>query len=98
MVNKVVAGESVKISGTCVSKTRKAINLRRKSTVLHATSIKYLHRKEVFVTKEDIKIFINLLLSKSKLLIERLTAMFAPNIIGHDDVKRGLLRSIVWRG
>jgi len=94
MVSKVVAGERVVVTGNMhVEDRRGNSKSKRKTTVLHAISIKYLHRKEVFVTDKDIETF-QKFVSYPK-LIERLTAMFAPNIIGYSDVKRGLLRSIV---
>jgi MCM P-loop domain/MCM AAA-lid domain len=96
MVNKVIAGETVYVTGNMRVEDKKGggnSKSKKKITVLHATSIKYLHRKEVLVTERDIETF-HKFISYPK-PIERLTAMFAPNIIGHDEVKRGLLRSIV---
>jgi DNA replicative helicase MCM subunit Mcm2 (Cdc46/Mcm family) len=94
MVKKVAAGEILQVRGDMRVEDKKGNSRsKRKTNVLHATSIKYLHRKEVVVTEKDIEAFRRFITYPK--LIERLTAMFAPNIIGHDDAKRGLLRSIV---
>ncbi len=93
MVKNVVAGEIVKICGNIRIEDKKNGRSNKKYTVLHATSIEYLNRKEVLVTDIDIKCFE--VFAKLPRLLDRITSMFAPNIIGHDDVKRGLLRSIV---
>lgn len=94
MIGNVVAGETVEISGNMRIEDKKNTGKsKKKYSVLHATSIIYLNRKEVLVTDKDIKSFQKF--ASLPQLLDRLTAMFAPNIIGHHDVKRGLLRSIV---
>ena len=93
----VVAGEIVHISGTIqlhdVVKSKKQGQLKIKKVVVNATSIKYINRKELVVTPKDIE-NIDKFASYPN-LTERLTAMFAPNVIGHNHIKLGVLRSIV---
>ena len=94
MINNVVAGETVKITGSMRIEDKKANGKsKKKYNVLHASSIEYLNRKEILVTDRDIETFQKFVSLPQ--LLDKVTAMFAPNIIGHDDVKRGLLRSIV---
>jgi hypothetical protein len=94
MTNKVIAGETAKITGNISIEDKKLNNKsKKKFNVLHASSIEYLNRKEILVTKEDIESFDKFVTYPNP--VDRLTAMFAPNIIGHDNIKRGLLRSAV---
>ena len=64
-------------------------------------SIRYVNRKNLVITAKHIEAFERFAKLDCKFdncqynLLKRLTAMFAPNIIGHEDVKLGLLRSIV---
>lgn len=94
MTEDLIAGEVVEITGKMFVQ-RKSENLRSKRlmNVVHANSIKYLNRRDVVITKNDIKTFYKFLEFPN--LIPRLVSMFCPNIIGHDDAKLGLLRSIV---
>jgi len=92
MIDNVRAGELVKIEGN-MELVEKKSKSKIKNNVLYATSIKYLNRKELVITEDDIEAFDKFVTYRN--LLERLVAMFAPNIIGHDDVKRGLLRAIV---
>jgi DNA replicative helicase MCM subunit Mcm2 (Cdc46/Mcm family) len=94
MIDKVIAGEVIEVTGNmCIVDKKNNSKSKKKTNVLHAISIKYLNRKEVLVTERDIESFDKFVSYPDP--INRLTAMFAPNIIGHDDKKRGLLRSIV---
>jgi len=68
-------------------------NSKKKFNVLHATSIEYINRKQVQITEDDIKAF-NKFVAYPKLL-NRLAFMYAPNIIGNENIKHGLLRAIV---
>jgi MoxR-like ATPase len=94
MINRVIAGEVIEVTGNmCVVDKRGNSKSKKKINILNATSIKYVNKKEFVITKKDIADFDNFVSYPEP--IKRLTAMFAPNIIGHNDVKRGLLRSIV---
>jgi DNA replicative helicase MCM subunit Mcm2 (Cdc46/Mcm family) len=64
-----------------------------KKVVVKATSIKYVNRKELVITPRDTEA-INKFASYPN-LAERLTAMFAPNVIGHNHIKLAVLRSVV---
>ena len=70
-------------------------NKKSKTTtnVLHAKSIKYVNKKDIKITDNDIITFEKF--SQYPDLVRRLVAMYSPNTIKHDDVKLGLLRSIV---
>lgn len=93
-IGNVTAGEVVKITGNMrIEDKKRNARSKKKINVLHATGIKYINRKDVVVTDNDIEHFYKF--AKIPNLITRLTSMFAPNVIGHDDVKLGLLRSIV---
>jgi DNA replicative helicase MCM subunit Mcm2 (Cdc46/Mcm family) len=99
MVNNVVVGETVKITGNMRVEDKKPNSKsKKKFNVLHANSITYLNRKEVFVTEEDKEIFKKFVTDcrdNNWNLMDKLTIMFAPNIIGRQAEKRGILRSIV---
>ena len=99
MTNNVVAGEAVKITGKMSIEDKKPNSKsKKKFSILHATSIEYLNRKEISVTEKDIKMIQKFVFDckfNNWDLMDKLTAMFAPNIIGHNDRKRGVLRSIV---
>ncbi len=100
LIENVVPGEVVQIGGNILieNKSRKSI---KKIVVVHATSIEYVNRKDLVITSKHIEafeIFAKLdceVEGCQRNLLKRLIAMFAPNVIGHDDVKLGLLRSIV---
>ena len=92
MIENVRAGETVEIKGFMLLQEKNK-NSKTKIGVLHAESIKYVNRKELKITSEDIIAFEKF--AKNPNLIQNLVRMFAPNIIAHEDVKLGLLRSIV---
>lgn len=60
---------------------------------IFSNSIKHEFKKEIIITKSDEKAFENFV--KYPNIIERLTAMFAPNVIGEESKKLPLLRSMV---
>ncbi len=94
MILNVLAGEVVEISGfITIESKRGSSKSKKKFTVLHAESIKYLNRKELVITNSDIDNF--QIFAKLPKLVERLVSMFAPNIIEHNDAKLGILRSVV---
>ena len=74
-------------------KSKKQGQIKIKKVVVNATSIKYINRKELVVTPKDVE-NINKFASYPN-LTQRLIAMFAPNVIGHNHIKLGVLRSIV---
>jgi len=92
-IDNVVAGEVVEIIGNneLVAMGKKDSKVKR--VVTNATSIKYVNRKELVIRPEDIKAFEKFAFEEN--LIPRLVSMFAPNVVGHDDAKEGLLLSIV---
>lgn len=88
-VNGIVVGETVTIAGAIrIEKIKNNFK-----NVLHAEMITREGKHDVSITEQDISNFKEF--AKSPAVIKNLTAMFAPQIIGHDDVKRGLLRSAV---
>jgi MCM P-loop domain len=93
----VIAGEIVEIKGTNelrdVIKAKKDSQIRIKRVVTNVESIKYVNRKELVIDDRDIEAFKKF--ASYPNLINRLCVVFAPNIIEHNDVKLGLLRSIV---
>lgn len=93
----VVAGEVVQITGNIelrdVGKSRNNSQTKIKRVFVNASSIKYINRKELIVTSKDIE-NINKFASYPN-LTKRLIAMFAPNVIGQDQIKLGVLRSII---
>lgn len=93
MISNVLAGEVVEITGVNRIESKRGSKSKKKTTVLHADSIKYLNRKELVITDTDINNFQKF--AKFPKLIERLVSMFAPNIIEHNDAKLGILRSVV---
>jgi DNA replicative helicase MCM subunit Mcm2 (Cdc46/Mcm family) len=92
MIINVLAGEVVEVSGEARIGNKKG-SKTKKATILHADSIKYLNRKELVITDNDINNFQKF--AKLPNLLERLVSMYAPNIIGHKDAKLGVLRSVV---
>lgn len=103
-ITNVVPGEVVEITGTVqlndIVKSKKDSKTKIKKVVVNATSIKYVNRKELVITPKDIAA-IKRFAYECKVdgcnwsLTKRLVAMFAPNVVGFDDVKLGVLRSIV---
>ena len=101
LIENVIAGEIVEIEGLNQLQDVYNKKSKKKMVVLHAESIKYVNKKEFVITEEHIKAFEKFAKLNCEVegcqrnLLKRLIAMFAPNVIGHDDVKLGLLRSIV---
>ena len=93
MISNVLAGEVVEITGINRIESKRGSKSKKKTTVLHAESIKYLNRKELVITDDDITNFQKF--AKLPNLLERLVSMYAPNIIGHNYAKLGVLRSVV---
>jgi MoxR-like ATPase len=91
-ISNVVPGEVIEITGNFELK-QKNKKIKVLTVIVNATSIKYVNRKELVITPRDIE-NINRFASLPN-LTERLTAMFAPNVIGHDRVRLGVLRSMV---
>lgn len=89
------AGEMVEIFGeNKVENQRQNNRSKKKNTVLHAKSIKYINHKELVITPTDIITFERF----AKLpgcQICRLVAMFAPNVVRYGPAKLEILRSIV---
>ena len=94
-ITNVNAGEIVEITGNVVLVTKNRKKPSIKTVGVNATSIKYVNRKELVITQKNIATFEKFCKMENHSLIPRLVAMFAPNVIGHDDVKLGVLRSIV---
>ena len=92
-ITNVNAGEIVEITGNIALVSKNAKKASIKTVVVNATSIKYVNRKELVITQKDIAAFEKF--CEMKKPIPRLIAMFAPNVIGHDDVKLGVLRAMV---
>ena len=92
-ITNVLAGEVVVVKGVNKVENKRGSKTRKKTTVLHAEFIKYLHRKELVITDIDIQSFKEF--AKLPNLVERLVSMYAPNIIGHNYAKLGALRSVV---
>ena len=93
MITNVPAGEVVEIKGINRIENRIGSKSKKKTTVLHAEYIKYLNRKELVITENDVQGFWRF--TKYPKLLERLISIIAPNIIGHNDAKLGILRSVV---
>jgi DNA replicative helicase MCM subunit Mcm2 (Cdc46/Mcm family) len=94
MVSSVIAGEVVKITGNMrIEDKKENARSKRKFNILHATFIEYVNRKEILITKDDIKNFHRF--AELPNLIDRVVLMFSPDIVGHIEEKKGILRSIV---
>ena len=93
MISNVLAGEVVEITGINRIQSKTGSKSKKKTTVLYAESIKYLNRKELVITDDDITNFQKF--AKLPNLLERLVSMYAPDIIGHNYAKLGVLRSVV---
>lgn len=92
-ISNVIPGEVVEITGNIELVAKNTKKSKIKSVVVNATSIKYINRKELVIRPEDIKSFEKF--ASYPNLTERLTSMFAPNVIGYEHVRFGILRSIV---
>jgi replicative DNA helicase Mcm len=101
----IVAGEIVIISGN-MHIQRVGDNARSKKlvNVLHSNSISYRNREDLKLTTKDIETFHRhmkiveksvSLTFNSAAYVDTIVNMFAPNVIGHNDKKLGLLRSLV---
>jgi DNA replicative helicase MCM subunit Mcm2 (Cdc46/Mcm family) len=86
------AGEVVEIKGDIYIQNQSVKN-KKLSSILHSTSIKYEHREELTLTKTDVESFYRF--AKIPNIVERLVSMTAPNVIGENDKKLGILRSAV---
>jgi len=92
-IEDVRAGEIVKVTGKITMENKNA-KTKKLITVLHIDEIEYINRKQISISEADIKSF-NEFARDKKTLIERLRSKFAPDVIGHDEIKIGLLRAIV---
>ena len=98
-ITNVVAGEIVEITGNWELK-QKNKKVKVLTVVVNARSIKYVNRKEFVISNKDKEAF-KKFADNCKVdgchwnLRNRLTAMFAPNVSGHEVPKEGILRSIV---
>ena len=87
--HEITVGETTTVKGNMeIEKIKSSYR-----NILHAETIECEGKQEAIVTDEDVKLFKEM--SKDADIVKHLTAMFAPQVIGHDDVKRGLLRSAV---
>jgi DNA replicative helicase MCM subunit Mcm2 (Cdc46/Mcm family) len=99
-IDRVHIGESIKIHGNVKVPLKsydkpysgKTINSNL-SSVLYTESITSERREEIKITEHDEKAF-QKFVSYSN-LIQRLAAMFAPNVIGHQDKKIAVLLAAV---
>ena len=92
-ITNVIAGEIVEIIGDVILVSKNSKKKMIKTVVVNASSIKYVNRKELVIGSKDIIAFQKF--ASMENLIPRLVSMFSPSVIGHDDVKLGVLRSIV---
>ena len=92
-ITNVIAGEIVEIIGDVILVSKNSKKKMIKTVVVNASSIKYVNRKELVIGSKDIIAFQKF--ASMENLIPRLMSMFSPSVIGHDDVKLGVLRSIV---
>jgi DNA replicative helicase MCM subunit Mcm2 (Cdc46/Mcm family) len=91
-IERVHIGESIKIHGNVKVPLRsyekpysgKTINSNL-SSVLYAESVECEHREEIKIIERDKQAFEKF--ASYPYLIDRLAAMFAPNVIGHEDKK-----------
>ena len=95
----IIAGEVVSITGDIhIQRKGDSGNTKRLVNVLHGNSIIYKNKEETRLTNKDIE-----LIHRHKDIVERrglsyidiIVSMFAPNIIGYNDKKLGLLRSLI---
>ena len=84
----IYAGETAVVKGRVEVESRKNLLY----PVLHTQSIKYERRQEHDITSENIDSFKRF--AKIPNVIDRLVSMFAPNVIGHNAEKLGILRSV----
>ena len=85
MTINVVAGEVVEISGNIQIENKRGSDKNKnakKEVVLHATCIKYLHRKEFVITPKDVLAFEKF--ARLPNVIPRFISMVAPNVYGHE--------------
>jgi replicative DNA helicase Mcm len=85
-------GEIAKIIGDI--KSKQDPRSKQYHSVILVKSIQYEHRKKLVLTPADIK-GIKKFVSGFPNYEQRLTSMFAPNVIGHDYVKLALLISTI---
>lgn len=96
----IIAGEVLTATGNIhIQKKGDNGKTKRLVNVLHSNSIYYKNKEETRLTSKDIEI-----IRRHKNIVEQggsvsyvdtIVSMFAPNVIGHDDKKLGLLRSLV---
>lgn len=97
----IVAGEIVTITGDVHIQTTSGVSTSGKKlvSVLHSSSVFYRNREELKLSIKDIETIHKhkkiVEKSSSLIYIDALVSMFAPNVIGHNDKKLGLLRSLV---
>ncbi|HEY9385852.1 MAG TPA: AAA family ATPase [Nitrososphaeraceae archaeon] len=90
----VSAGELVELTGNIhIQKQNGHSKNKKLFSVLHTESIIYEQREELTLTKQDIEAFHRFV--NFPKLIDRLVSMTAPNVIGENDKKLGILRSAV---
>lgn len=90
------AGELVELIGNIHIQKQNGYSKNKKLfSILHTNSIRYERRQELCLTKSDIEAFHRF--ARFPDLVDRLISMTAPNVIGENDKKLGILRSAVGR-
>jgi replicative DNA helicase Mcm len=95
----IIAGEVVTITGNIhIQRKCDRGNTKRLVNVLHGNCIIYKNKEETKLTNKDIELILrhkNMIERHGLNYIDVIVSMFAPNIIGYNDKKLGLLRSLV---
>jgi replicative DNA helicase Mcm len=86
-------GETATIIGDIDVLNPTGVGGKKPTTIMYTKHIKYEREEEKPITEEDITKFRKF--TEQPDLIDQLVKMFAPNVIGHSDVKLGILRSAV---
>lgn len=90
----VTAGDTVIINGEI--HVINEISNKKQIPYLYTTSIKYLNKSNLILTKLDIEAIKRLKKIKgSTKIIDQLVSMFDPSVVGYEYVKKGLLMSAV---
>lgn len=95
LVKNIKVGETATITGSITVLNPTGAGGKKATTVMYASHVKYEREEESPITDEDIALFEKFAAEHGANTPDELTKMFAPQVIGHEDAKRGLLRSAV---
>jgi DNA replicative helicase MCM subunit Mcm2 (Cdc46/Mcm family) len=95
LTKNIRVGEIVTITGKMTVLNPQGLNNKKATAAMYAQNIRYDREEESPITEDDITLFRDFAAKHGTETPKELVKMFAPQVIGHDDAKLGILRSAV---